>query len=742
MATFTNWSRTNKPSPLLLATSGLWCLNKQDRVKCFFCGGIIHTWQKDDNPDEEHAKNFPECSFLNDIKGPAFIKNIQQQNIQQQQSDICRLSLMTPENLSNSNQSNLPVILTKVAPNSLNQENTLPFLRKHIYPHYETYSARKASFPMEDNFVYQNSSSNQLAEAGFFCFKFFSEDHILCHSCGFGIKRWPTLNVNFMLLHCKFRTRCSYINSDEAKQIIARNTSNQTDDTDIISTTKRVQPSRDMSDPVTPIYDSFHTRKQILSAFNYLWGASDKTLDDTAQAGFFYSYINQEAGIYCFHCGNKADGWLYADDVAKEHTYFYPRCGWIAYRDSPEYKTIYKDIQQLNATPKIKLDKSEFEHFYERMATFIFQWPNIAQCPSSENLVIAGLFFYSVPDIVQCFKCSTTFKGNEFTETPILKHAYSCPQCPFIQSDEGQRLITLAKSNPHQQEVPYDYTNSISIHGTLRAKPDIDTSITNYYPGYASFSARKKSFTHSDWPHAKVPYQDPTTMALAGFFFKRSQHPETDTVYCFQSDHGGLSNWQPSDHPDEEHYKHFPQCPYTHKRRHETYPKHITMSFNSLGCTPTHPNTEAPDERFLASLPPVTLTHNTYPKSIIMLSNPLEYIPAPPNTEVSDELFLASIPPSTRTTETINANQPYRPSGNRCDPNNDTIAFMSTSASRFVMPSDSDLRQSIAAQSLMSSNLYSSQTILMAIKHIAKEKESDTISTAELAIYLYSRSQL
>lgn len=62
IATFTNWPRNDKkPSPLSLATSGLLSLNNLDKVQCFSCAGILHTWLRDDKPDEEHAKKFPKC---------------------------------------------------------------------------------------------------------------------------------------------------------------------------------------------------------------------------------------------------------------------------------------------------------------------------------------------------------------------------------------------------------------------------------------------------------------------------------------------------------------------------------------------------------------------------------------------------------------------------------------------------------------------------------------------------------
>ena len=56
-------------------------LGSPDSVKCFFCNGGLLDWEVDDNPWWEHARWFPECGFLKQVKGMVFIRNVQEQSV-------------------------------------------------------------------------------------------------------------------------------------------------------------------------------------------------------------------------------------------------------------------------------------------------------------------------------------------------------------------------------------------------------------------------------------------------------------------------------------------------------------------------------------------------------------------------------------------------------------------------------------------------------------------------------------
>ncbi|XP_045615477.1 baculoviral IAP repeat-containing protein 7 [Procambarus clarkii] len=65
-------------------------------------------------------------------------------------------------------------------------------------------------------------------------------------------------------------------------------------------------------------------------------------------------------------------------------------------------------------------------------------------------------------------------------------------------------------------------------------------------------SVRRQTF--ADWT---VPFVDPDQLAKAGFFYLRTED-HVQCVFC----QGIVGYWDPGDHPEVEHRKHFPNCPF------------------------------------------------------------------------------------------------------------------------------------------------------------------------------------
>jgi hypothetical protein len=51
-------------------------LGFNDNVKCFYCDGGLRNWETGDEPWEEHARWFPKCPFVVQVKGQEFINNV------------------------------------------------------------------------------------------------------------------------------------------------------------------------------------------------------------------------------------------------------------------------------------------------------------------------------------------------------------------------------------------------------------------------------------------------------------------------------------------------------------------------------------------------------------------------------------------------------------------------------------------------------------------------------------------
>nr|XP_039257848.1 uncharacterized protein LOC120334400 isoform X1 [Styela clava] len=60
-------------TPAEISQAGFFFLGERDRVKCWYCNGGLQHWEYDDMPWIEHAKWFPTCQFLLQVKGQHFV---------------------------------------------------------------------------------------------------------------------------------------------------------------------------------------------------------------------------------------------------------------------------------------------------------------------------------------------------------------------------------------------------------------------------------------------------------------------------------------------------------------------------------------------------------------------------------------------------------------------------------------------------------------------------------------------
>jgi len=65
-----------RATPKQLAETGLYFLGERDRLKCWYCNGGLQNWEFDDDPWFEHAKWFPTCDFLLQMKGPDYVHDV------------------------------------------------------------------------------------------------------------------------------------------------------------------------------------------------------------------------------------------------------------------------------------------------------------------------------------------------------------------------------------------------------------------------------------------------------------------------------------------------------------------------------------------------------------------------------------------------------------------------------------------------------------------------------------------
>jgi len=57
-----------------MAVAGFRFAGYQDYIRCFFCGGGLRNLEAGDDPWEEHARWFLQCTFVKQNKGEKFIQ--------------------------------------------------------------------------------------------------------------------------------------------------------------------------------------------------------------------------------------------------------------------------------------------------------------------------------------------------------------------------------------------------------------------------------------------------------------------------------------------------------------------------------------------------------------------------------------------------------------------------------------------------------------------------------------------
>ncbi|XP_023022301.2 death-associated inhibitor of apoptosis 2 [Leptinotarsa decemlineata] len=73
LRSFETWSDDLIQTPEVLAQAGFYYEGFNDQVRCFHCDGGLRHWDPHDDPWTEHARWFPNCSFVKLVKGQEFV---------------------------------------------------------------------------------------------------------------------------------------------------------------------------------------------------------------------------------------------------------------------------------------------------------------------------------------------------------------------------------------------------------------------------------------------------------------------------------------------------------------------------------------------------------------------------------------------------------------------------------------------------------------------------------------------
>ncbi|XP_067930248.1 baculoviral IAP repeat-containing protein 7-like [Watersipora subatra] len=78
LRTFQRWPASSHLTGEQVCEAGFYYTGFGDQVRCFYCLGGIKGWTAHDEPWEEHARWFPDCSYLLNKKGTAYVALVHQ----------------------------------------------------------------------------------------------------------------------------------------------------------------------------------------------------------------------------------------------------------------------------------------------------------------------------------------------------------------------------------------------------------------------------------------------------------------------------------------------------------------------------------------------------------------------------------------------------------------------------------------------------------------------------------------
>ncbi|GJQ74488.1 putative zinc ion binding protein [Trypoxylus dichotomus] len=187
LSTYTCWPKPHIVTPEALAKSGFYSLKHEDFTKCAFCELILVSWESGDDPDEEHKRCSPDCSFVNNI-----------------------INGRLKEDKKLAQLSNLNVVCSDNFQELGVQEHKAPRNPKYI-----TFESRLQTFQSWPTNIIQKPED--LACAGFYYEGV--GDRVRCFHCDGGLNHWDPQDEPWSQ-HAQWFPKCAFIQIIKGKDFV------------------------------------------------------------------------------------------------------------------------------------------------------------------------------------------------------------------------------------------------------------------------------------------------------------------------------------------------------------------------------------------------------------------------------------------------------------------------------------------------------------------------------------------
>ncbi len=136
---FRDWPVNLTQQPNDLTKAGFYYYGIKDMVKCFYCNGGLRNWDPVDEPFVEHARWFPKCPYVRQLKGADFIEQIRNRykdmdnGFKDDYDDTPQYyDVVNNEQNTTDNKSQSGIRKRSISPRTINSRKNMPYVQKII----------------------------------------------------------------------------------------------------------------------------------------------------------------------------------------------------------------------------------------------------------------------------------------------------------------------------------------------------------------------------------------------------------------------------------------------------------------------------------------------------------------------------------------------------------------------------------------------------------------------------------